>query len=116
MVVTTRARTGIAGTTPVGMMLSRSNRPHVPTTRIITVKRTTKDTALIATITTTYEHKQLKAELRKYHLSSENPSRLLTLLNNMKHYRYDPKKIVAEFSSIISLKRRELYKGYMFLR
>jgi len=29
------------------------------------------------------------------------------VLNNVKHYRYDTKKIVAEFSNIKSLKRRE---------
>jgi hypothetical protein len=31
----------------------------------------------------------------------------VSVLNNMKHCRYDPKKIVAEFSIIKSLKRRE---------
>jgi hypothetical protein len=53
------------------------------------------------------EYKQLKAELSKYHLSSDDPQRLLTVLDNLKDYRYDPKKIVAEFSNIKSLKRRE---------
>ena len=46
-------------------------------------------------------------ELNKYHLSSEDPDKLLTALNNVKHYRYDPKKVVAEFSNIKSLRRRE---------
>ena len=31
----------------------------------------------------------------KYRLSSEDPDKLLTLLNNIR-YRYDPKKIVAD--------------------
>jgi hypothetical protein len=53
------------------------------------------------------EYKQLKAELNKYHLSSDDPERLLTVLDNLKDYRYDPKKIVAEFSNIKSLKQRE---------
>jgi 5'-3' exonuclease len=53
------------------------------------------------------EYKQLKAELNKYHLSSEDPKRLLTVLTNLKGYRYDAKKIVAELSNIKSLKRRE---------
>jgi hypothetical protein len=58
-------------------------------------------------IQTINEYKQLKAELNKYHLSSEDPSKLLTVLDNLKDYRYDPKKIVADFSNIKSLKRRE---------
>jgi 5'-3' exonuclease len=52
------------------------------------------------------EYEQLKAELSKYHLSSDDPERLLTVLDNLKDYRYDPKKIVAEFSNIKSLKQR----------
>ncbi|MGB6670807.1 MAG: hypothetical protein WBE34_00090, partial [Candidatus Nitrosopolaris sp.] len=35
------------------------------------------------------------------------PQRLLTVLNKIKNYRYDPKKILAEFSNIKSFKRRE---------
>src|SRR5437660_1412142 len=46
-------------------------------------------------------------QLNKYHLSSEDPDKLLTALNNVKHYRYDPKKVVAEFSNIKSLRRTE---------
>jgi hypothetical protein len=57
-------------------------------------------------IQTINEYKQLK-ELSRHRLSSEDPDKLLTLLNNIKQYRYDPKKVVAEFSSIKSLKRRE---------
>jgi hypothetical protein len=58
-------------------------------------------------IQTMNEYMQLKAELSKYHLSSEDPKKLVTVLNSIKHYRYDTKKIVAEFSNIQSLKRRE---------
>src|SRR5947209_2383126 len=58
-------------------------------------------------IKTIEEYKQLKAELNKYHLSSADPKKLVTVLDNIKHYGYDPKKIVAEFSNIKSLKRRE---------
>ncbi|MDQ6865662.1 MAG: hypothetical protein M3044_17775, partial [Thermoproteota archaeon] len=58
-------------------------------------------------VQTISEYKQLKDELSKYHLSSDDPSKLLTVLTNIKSYRYDPKKIVAEFSNIKSLKRRE---------
>jgi hypothetical protein len=56
-------------------------------------------------IHTINEYKQLKAELSKYHLSSEDPKKLVTVLNSIKHYRYDSKKIVAEFSNIQSLKQ-----------
>ena len=58
-------------------------------------------------VQTISEYKQLKDELNKYHLSFEDPRKLLTVLANIKGYRYDPKKIVAEFSNIKSLKRRE---------
>ena len=61
----------------------------------------------VTEIETIDKYNQLEAELRKYHLSSEDSQRLLTVLNNIKNYRYDPKKIVAEFSNIKSLKRRE---------
>jgi hypothetical protein len=53
------------------------------------------------------EYNQLKSKLKKYHLSSEDPKRLLTVLTNLRGYRYDPKTIVAELSNIKSLKRRE---------
>jgi hypothetical protein len=52
------------------------------------------------------EYKQLKAELSRYHLSSEDPGKLLTVLDTLKN-SLDPKKIVAEFSNIKSLKQRE---------
>ena len=62
-------------------------------------------------IQTIKEYKQLKEELSKHHLSSEDPNKLVTVLNNIRHYGYDPKKIVAEFSNIKSLKRRENIEG-----
>jgi hypothetical protein len=58
-------------------------------------------------IQTINEYKQLKAELNRYHLTSEDPGKLLTVLDNLKDCRYDPKKVVAEFSNIKSLKRIE---------
>ena len=58
-------------------------------------------------IQTINEYKQLKAELSKHHLTSEDLNKLVTVLNNIRQYGYDPKKIVAEFSNIKSIKRRE---------
>jgi hypothetical protein len=58
-------------------------------------------------IETIEEYKQLRAELSKHNLSSEEPERLVTVLNNLKHCRYDPKKIVAEFARLNSLRRSE---------
>ena len=58
-------------------------------------------------IQTINEYKQLKRELNKYYISSEDPSKLLTVLDILKDYRYDPKKIVADFSNIKLLKRRK---------
>jgi hypothetical protein len=57
-------------------------------------------------IQTIDEYNQLKEESSKYHLSSEDPGKLLSVLDSTKRYRYDPKRIVAEFSNITSLKRR----------
>jgi EAL domain-containing protein (putative c-di-GMP-specific phosphodiesterase class I) len=50
---------------------------------------------------------QQSEELDKRELSIEHPNKLLTVLNNLKQYRYDPKRIVAEFSKIKSLEQRE---------
>jgi hypothetical protein len=58
-------------------------------------------------IQTINEYKQLKAQLSKHNLSSDEPERLVTVLINMKHCRYDPKKIVAEFARLNSLRRSE---------
>ena len=51
--------------------------------------------------------KQLKAELSKHHLSTEDPDWLLSILTNIKGYQYDPKKILTEFSYIESLRQTE---------
>ncbi|PWU81040.1 MAG: hypothetical protein DLM72_09060 [Candidatus Nitrosopolaris wilkensis] len=53
-------------------------------------------------IQTINEYKQLKAELSKHHLSSEDPDKLLAVLTNIKRYQYYPKKIVTEFSVSVS--------------
>ena len=58
-------------------------------------------------IQTINRYRQLKAELSKHNLSSEDTDRLLTLLNNIKQYRYEPRKTVEEISNIKSLKRIE---------
>jgi hypothetical protein len=41
------------------------------------------------------EYKQLKAELGKHNLSFGEPERLVTVLINMKHCRYDPENLRA---------------------
>jgi hypothetical protein len=51
------------------------------------------------------EYKQLKAELNKRGLSIEDPNRFLTILKCIKQLRYDPNKIIAEFSRLNSLRR-----------
>ena len=53
------------------------------------------------------KYKQLKAELSKHHLSTEDPDWLLAVLTNIKGYQYDPKKILTEFSNIKSLRQRK---------
>jgi hypothetical protein len=58
-------------------------------------------------IQTISRYKQLSAELSIHSLSSEDTDRLLTVLNNIKQYRYDPRKTVEEISHIKSSKRRE---------
>ena len=58
-------------------------------------------------VQTINDYKHLKAELSRHNLSSEEPKRLVTVLNNMKHCRYDPKKIVAEFARLNSLRGSE---------
>ena len=57
-------------------------------------------------IQTISRYKQLSAELGIHSLSSEDTDRLLTVLNNIKQYRYDPRKTVEEIFNIKSLKRR----------
>ena len=58
-------------------------------------------------VQTINDYKHLEAELSRHNLSSEEPKRLVTVLNNMKHCRYDPKKIVAEFARLNSLRGSE---------
>ncbi|MGB7953135.1 MAG: hypothetical protein WCF23_04070 [Candidatus Nitrosopolaris sp.] len=58
-------------------------------------------------IQTINEYKQLKEELNKYRLSTEDPTRLLLILRTIKQIGYDPHKIVARFSCIRSLRQTE---------
>ena len=58
-------------------------------------------------VQTINDYKQLRAELSKHNLSPEEPKRLVTVPNNIKHYRYDSKKIVVELANINSLRRRK---------
>ena len=58
-------------------------------------------------IQTIEEYKQLKEELNKHGLSIEDPDRLLTILKYIKQLKYDPNKIIAEFSRLNSLRRTE---------
>jgi hypothetical protein len=58
-------------------------------------------------VQTIIEHKQLKDELSQYRLSTEDPTRLLSILQTIKQIGYDPQKIVARFSHIESLKQTE---------
>jgi hypothetical protein len=58
-------------------------------------------------VQTINQYTHLKAELSKHGLSTEDPTRLLLILRTIKQIGYEPQKIVAEFSNIKSLKRRE---------
>ena len=58
-------------------------------------------------IQTINEYKQLKEELNKRGLSIEDPDRLLTILKRIKQLKYDPNKIIAEFSRLNSLRLSE---------
>jgi hypothetical protein len=58
-------------------------------------------------IQTIEEYKQLKEGLNKRGLSIEDPNRLITILKTIKQLKYDPNKIVAEFSRLNSLRRSE---------
>ena len=58
-------------------------------------------------IQTINEYKQLKEELNKRGLSIEDPNRLLAILKSIKQLKFDPNKIIAEFSRLNSLKRTE---------
>ena len=58
-------------------------------------------------VQTISEYTHLKEELSKYRLSTEDPTRLLSILRTIKQIGYDPKKIVARFSQIESLRQTE---------
>jgi hypothetical protein len=58
-------------------------------------------------IQTINEYKQLKEELNKRGLSIEDPDRLLTILKSIKQLKYDPNRIISEFSRVNSLRRSE---------
>ena len=49
------------------------------------------------------DFKELKVEMGKYHL--EDPKKFLNVIGNLKKYKYDDKRIVAEFSTIRSMKK-----------
>jgi hypothetical protein len=55
------------------------------------------------------DFKELKNEINKYHL--EDPKKFLNVLRALKKYKYDEKRIVAEFSTRRSMKkeRQEIY-------
>jgi hypothetical protein len=58
-------------------------------------------------VQTINEYKQLKDELSKHRLSTEDPTRLLSILRTIKQIGYDPQTIVARFSYIKSLRQTE---------
>ena len=53
------------------------------------------------------EYNQLKEHLRKHDLSLEDPTRLLSILQTIKQIGYEPRKIVAAFASMKSLRQKE---------
>jgi hypothetical protein len=58
-------------------------------------------------VQTISEYTHLKEELSKYRLSTEDPTRLLSILRTIKQIGYEPNKIVARFSQIESLRQTE---------
>jgi hypothetical protein len=52
------------------------------------------------------DYKELKNEMDKYHL--EDPKKFLNVLRALKKYKYDDKRIVAEFSNRRSMKKGRL--------
>ena len=58
-------------------------------------------------VQTINEYKQLKDELSKHRLSTEDPTRLLSILRTIKQIGYDPQTIVARLSYIKSLRQTE---------
>ena len=49
------------------------------------------------------DFKELKNEMQKYHL--EDPKKFLNVLRAFKKYKYDDRRIIAEFSTIRSMKK-----------
>ena len=58
-------------------------------------------------VQTINEYKQLKDELSKHRLSTEDPTRLLSILRTIKQIGYDPQEIAARFSHTKSLTQTE---------
>ena len=58
-------------------------------------------------VQTINEYTHLKEELSKQRLSTEDPTRLLLILQTIKDIGYEPRKIVARFSHIESLRQTE---------
>jgi hypothetical protein len=58
-------------------------------------------------IETINEFNRMKEHLNKHNLSLEDPTRLLSILQTIKHIGFDPQKIVARFSHIESLRQSE---------
>jgi hypothetical protein len=58
-------------------------------------------------IETIREYNQLKDHLSKHNLSIEDPTRLLSILQTIRQIGYEPRKIVARFSHIESLRQTE---------
>jgi hypothetical protein len=52
------------------------------------------------------EYKELKSEMDKYHL--EDPTKILNVLRALKKYKYDDKRIMAEFSVRRSMKKERI--------
>jgi len=53
------------------------------------------------------DYNRLKEELSEYRLSTEAPTRLMSILQTIKQIGYEPHKIVARFSNIESLRQTE---------
>jgi len=58
-------------------------------------------------IETINEYIQLKEHLSKHNLSLEDPTRLLSILQTIRQIGYEPRKIVAAFASMKSLRQKE---------
>jgi hypothetical protein len=58
-------------------------------------------------VQTVSQYTHLKEELSKYRLSTEDPTRLLSILRTVKQIGYEPQKIVARFSQMESLRKTE---------